>query len=71
MKTKKPTDLHGHEPFRSIGGLPAHLSGLDDPDDHLAVLLDGLEGRCGRGVMVVLDGLELPEDLARYTAHLQ
>lgn len=63
--------LHGNELFRRIRRLPAHLSRLDDPHDHLTPPFDSFEGRCSRGVMIVLDRFDLLEDLCTDPAHLQ
>ena len=65
------TYLHRNELLRRVGRLPAHLSWLDDPNDHLTPSLDSFEGRCCRGVMIVLDGLDLFEDLCADSTHLQ
>lgn len=51
--------------------MSAHLSRLDDPDDHLAMFLHGLEGRSGRRVVIILDRLDLTENLVRNSANLK
>ena len=70
-RTQTSTCLHRNELLRRLGRLPAHLSWLDDPNDHLTPSLDSFEGRCCRGVMIVLDGLDLFEDLCADSTHLQ
>lgn len=54
---------------RCLGARAAQGSGVEHADHHLAALLDGLQMRGCGGVVLPLDGLDLPEDLARDAAH--
>lgn len=64
------THLLDHKLLSSINGRSTHLSNLNDPNDHLAMFLHSIERSSSRGVMVVLDLFQLPEDVIRNAAHL-
>lgn len=65
------TYLHRDKFLCRLGHLSAHLTGLDDANDHVAPSLNSFEGRRRRGVMIVLDRFDLLEDVRTDPAYLQ
>ncbi len=63
--------LDGEEGTGSFRGRPAHLTWIENADQHFTTPFDRLQGGGRRGVVVVvLHRLDLPEDLGRDSAHL-
>lgn len=66
----KNSYLHSDKLFRRIRGLPPHLAGFNDSDNHLTTSFDGLESSSGRGVMIIFYGLDLFKNFSTDTANL-
>ena len=65
-----PPHLERQEALRALERLLGESVRVENAHEHFAALLDCLQRRRGRGIQVILDGLDLAEDLGGDTADL-